>query len=63
MNNVYVEAFINQSFNQDGNESAILKVNYSNPPNLIFQHLHVKEKVKKHRGFSYEKRFLYRYLN
>ena len=46
MNNVYVEAFNNQTFNQDGEESAILRINYYNPPNLIFQHLLVKEKVK-----------------
>ena len=46
MNDVYVEAFNNQTFNQDGDESAML-TKYYNPPNLIFQHLPVKEKVKK----------------
>ena len=46
MNNVYEEAFNNQTFNQDGDESAILKIKYYNPPDLIFQHLPVKEKVK-----------------
>ena len=46
MNNVYVEAFNNQTFNQDGDESAILRIKYHKPPNLIFQHLPVKEKVK-----------------
>ena len=46
MNNVYVEAFNNQTFNQDGDESAILRIKYYNPPNLIFQHLPVKEKVE-----------------
>ena len=46
MNNVYVEAFNDQSFNEDGNESAILTIKYYNPPDLIFQHLPVKEKVK-----------------
>ena len=46
MNNVYVEAFNNQTFNQDGDESAILTIKYYNPPNLIFQHLPVKEKVQ-----------------
>ena len=45
-NNVYVEAFNNQTFNEDGNESAILRIKYYNPPNLIFQHLPVKGKVK-----------------
>ena len=47
MNDVYVEAFINQSFNEDGDESAILLLKYYNPPDLIFQHLPIKEKVKK----------------
>ena len=46
MNDVYVEAFNNQTFNQDGNESAILKLEYYNPADLIFQHLANKEKVK-----------------
>ena len=46
MNNVYVEAFNNQTFNQDGDESASLGIEHYNPPNLIFQHLAVKEKVK-----------------
>ena len=44
MNDVYVEVFNNQTFNQDGNESAILKITYYNPPDLIFQHRLVKEK-------------------
>ena len=46
MNNVNVEAFNNQTFNQDGDQSAILRIKYYNPRNLIFQHLAVKEKVK-----------------
>ena len=46
MKDVYVEAFNNQTFNQDGDESGILRIKYYNPPNLIFQHLPVKEKVK-----------------
>ena len=46
MNNVYVEAFNNQTFNQDGDESAILRIKYYNPSDLIFQHLPVKEKNK-----------------
>ena len=46
MNNVYVEAFNNQTFNQDGDESALLRIKYYNPRNLIFQHLPVKEKIK-----------------
>ena len=47
MNGVYVEAFNNQTFNEDGDESAILTIKYYNPPDIIFQHLPVKEKVKK----------------
>ena len=46
MKNIYVEAFNNQTFNQDGNESAILRLKHYNPPSLIFQHLPIKEKVK-----------------
>ena len=59
MDDVYVEAFINETFNQD-DEFAILRIKYYNPPNLIFQHLKyynppnlifqhlpVEEKVKK----------------
>ena len=46
MNDVHVEALIDQTFNQDDNESAILKPKYYNPPDLIIQHLPVKEKVK-----------------
>ena len=47
MNDVYVEASNNQTFNQDGNESAILRRKHYNPLHLIFQHLPVKEKVEK----------------
>ena len=32
---------------RDGDESAILRIKYYRPPNPIFQHLPVKEKVKK----------------
>ena len=46
MNEVYVEAFNIQTFNQDGNESAILKMKYYNPPDLINQHLPIKEKLR-----------------
>ena len=45
MNDVFVKAFNNQTFNEDGNESAILRIKYYNPRNLIFQHLPGKEKV------------------
>ena len=47
MNDVYVEAFNNQTFNEDGDESAILTIKYHNPPDLIFQHSPVKEQIKK----------------
>ena len=47
MNIVYVEAFIVQTFSQDGDESAILRLNKYNPPSLIIQLLPVKEKFKK----------------
>ena len=47
MNDVYVEVFKNQTFNQDGNERPISKKKFCNPPHLIFQHLPVKEKVEK----------------
>ena len=47
MKNVYVEAFNIQPFNQDGDESAIIKTKYHNPTNLKFQHLPVTEKGKK----------------
>ena len=47
MNDVYVETFNNQTFNEDRHESAILTKKYHNPPKLIFQHLPIKEKVKK----------------
>ena len=46
MNNIYVEAFFIQTFDQNGNESAILGRKCYNPPDLIFQHLAVIEKVK-----------------
>ena len=46
MNDVYVESFNNQTLNEDGDESALLRIKYYNPPNLMFQHLPVKEKVK-----------------
>ena len=45
-NDVFVEAFNNQTFNEDGNESGILRIKYYNPPDLIFQRLPVEEKVK-----------------
>ena len=46
MNDVYVEAFKIETFKQDENASAILKIKFYNPPDLIFQHLPVKGKVK-----------------
>ena len=46
----YVDAFNNQVFNQGGIESAILRIKYYNPPDLIFQHLPVEEKSWKYRS-------------
>ena len=46
-NDVYVEAFNNQNFNEDDNESPMLKLKFHNPPNFIFQHLPVKKKLEK----------------
>ena len=46
MKKSYVDAFNNQTFNQDGTECAILRIKYYNPPDLIIQHLPVKEEVK-----------------
>ena len=47
MNDVHVEAFNNQTFNEDSDESAILTIRYYNPPKLIFQHVPIKEKIEK----------------
>ena len=47
MNKTFVDAFNNQIFDEDGDESAILLIIYYNPPDLIIQHLPVKGKVKK----------------
>ena len=44
MNEELVEKFNNQTFTQT---SAILKIKYYNPKNLIVQHLPVQEKEKK----------------
>ena len=35
-----------QTFNQDGNDSAIIKIKLYNTPSLTFLHLPIKEKVK-----------------
>ena len=46
MNIIYVDVFNNQTFNHDGNESAIFRTKYYNLPDVIFQHIPVKEKVE-----------------
>ena len=46
MNNVYVEAYNIQTFNQDGDESAILTIKYYNPPNLNINICQLKKKLK-----------------
>ena len=43
LNKTYVNKFNNQNYKK----SAILTIKNYNPPNLIFQHLPVKEKVNK----------------
>ena len=46
VDDVFVNEFNIQTFNQDDNESGILRLKYYNPPDLLFQHLPVKENVK-----------------
>ena len=46
MKKIFVNDFNIKLFNQDGNDSAILKIKYYNRSDLAFQHLPVKEKVK-----------------
>ena len=46
MKDVFVNIFNNKTFNEDGDDSALLKIIYYNPPSLIFQHLPINEKVK-----------------
>ena len=46
MNDVYVEAFNNQTFNQDGDESAILRIKKYNPPDLYFNIYRLRRKLK-----------------
>ena len=43
MNHVYVEAFNNQTFNQEDDENATLKIRYYNPLNSKIQRLPAKE--------------------
>ena len=45
MNGIFVKDFENKFFYQDGNDSTISKIKYYNPPNIVFQHLLVKEKI------------------
>ena len=44
MNDELVEKFNSGTFSQKG---AILKIKYYNPPDTIFQHLHVKERAER----------------
>ena len=46
MNDVFVNDFIDQTFNRDGIISAVSKIKFYSPPHPIFQHLPLKEKVK-----------------
>ena len=47
LNVVFVEAFNNQNFKEDGDESAILTKKYYNPPDLNFNIHQLKKKFKK----------------
>ena len=47
MNDTYLEAFKIQSFNQDGDESTVLRIKYYNPPNLILNIYQLKKSFKK----------------
>ena len=47
MNDVFVNDFNIWTFNQDGNDSAILKIKIYNPLSLLFQHSEVEEEIKK----------------
>ena len=46
MEDLIVNGFNNETFNQGGNDSAILRIKYYNPPNLIFQHYQLKKELK-----------------
>ena len=46
MSDIFVIDSINKTFNQDENDSETLKIYYYNPPNLMFQHLPIREKVE-----------------
>ena len=47
MNDVFVNDFNIETFNQDSNESAIIILKQNNPTNFIFHYLPVKEKIKR----------------
>ena len=47
MNDDYVKALNNQTFNQDGNESAVLKPKYYNPPNRLILYFNIYRLRKK----------------
>ena len=59
MNDELVKEFNNQTFNK----SAILKIKYYNPPDLILQHLPVKEEVNKIEVNQFTKWLYCRYFN
>ena len=44
---IFVEAFINQTFNQDGNESAILRINITINLFLYFNIYQLKKRLRK----------------
>ena len=46
MNDAYVEAFNNKTFNKDGNESGIKGIKYYSSPSPIFQIYELKKNIK-----------------
>ena len=46
MNDIFFDDNNNKPFNKDGNDIAMLQTKFYNPPNLLFQQLAVKEKIK-----------------
>ena len=58
MKDFYMEEFNNQTFIRVGDECAMLRVKHHNPPDLIFQHLSVKEKFKKIEVNRMRKRYI-----
>ena len=63
MINVHVEVFNFESFNENGNESAILENKFYNPHEFTFDHFPVKEKINSIDVKKDVKWLNYRYFN